>query len=65
MSIRYDGEASGGVDSTTASGSLGRGERSLGKPVRVQERLWTLSKLWLTSPKMQEKELVSVRDSAH
>ena len=27
--------------------------------------LWTLSKLlWLTSPKMQEKELVSVRNSA-
>ena len=28
---RYDGEASGGVDSTTALGPLGRGERSLGK----------------------------------
>ena len=38
MSIGYDGEASGGVDSKTASGSLGRGERSLGKPVRIQER---------------------------
>ena len=31
-------EASGGVDSTTTSDSLGRGERSLGKPVRIQER---------------------------
>ena len=26
--------------------------------------LWTLSMLWSTSPQMQEKELVSVRDSA-
>ena len=38
MSIRYDGEASGGVDSTTASDPSGRGERSLGEPVRFQER---------------------------
>ena len=38
MSIGYDGEASGGIDSTTASGSLGRGEQSLGKSVRFQER---------------------------
>ena len=37
MSIGYDGKASGEVDSTTASDSLGRGERSLGKPVRIQE----------------------------
>ena len=37
MLIEYDGEASGGVDSTTASGSLGRGERSLGKPVRFRK----------------------------
>ena len=38
MLIGYDGEASGGVDSTTASGSLGRGERAFGKPVRIQGR---------------------------
>ena len=38
MSIGYDGEASGGVDHTTASGPFGREERSLGKPVRIQER---------------------------
>ena len=38
MFIGYDGEASGGVDSTTATGSLGRGERSLGKTVRIQKR---------------------------
>ena len=38
MSIGYDGEASGGVDSTTASDFLGWGERSLGKLVRIQER---------------------------
>ena len=35
MSIGYDGEASGGVASTTASGSHGRGEWSLGEPVRI------------------------------
>ena len=39
MLIGYDGEASGGVDSTTASGCLGRGERALGKPVRIQDVL--------------------------
>ena len=38
MSFGYDGEASGGVDPTTASGPLGRGERSLGKPLMIQER---------------------------
>ena len=38
LDIEYDGEASRGVDSTTASDSHGRGERSLGKPVRIQER---------------------------
>ena len=38
MSIGYDGEASGGVDSTTASDPSGRGKRSLGEPVRFQER---------------------------
>ena len=30
---------------------------------RKGRTLWTLSKLWLTSPQMQEKELVSVRGS--
>ena len=37
MSIRYDGEPSGGVDSAATSESLGREERSFGGSVRVQE----------------------------
>ena len=37
MSIGYDGEASGEVDSTTASDPFGREERSLEEPVRFQE----------------------------
>ena len=50
MSVGYDGEASGGIDSTTASGSLGRGERDLGEPVRIQERQvhWTLIETFVT-----------------
>ena len=38
LSIGYDGEASGGVDSTPTSGPFGRGERSLEEPVGIQER---------------------------
>ena len=37
ISIRYDGEASGGVDFTTSE-SLGRGERTFGEPVRVKKK---------------------------
>ena len=64
--LRKGNHSSGEVDSTPASGSVGRGERSIGKPVRIPERQvhWTLSNLWLTSLQMQEMELVSVRDSA-
>ena len=38
LSIGYNGEASRGNDSTKTTGSHGRRERSLGKPVRFSER---------------------------
>ena len=38
MFIRYDGEASGGIDPTTTLKSLGQGERSFREAVPIHER---------------------------